>query len=874
MKYFKWITISILLILALVAGSGIVIVNFYGDKVKEIVVKEINKQLITEANVREIKFSVFKKFPFASLDFTDVTIKSSLNKKDTLFNIQNIFLQFNIIDIFNKKYHIRKIEINNGFFKPFIDKDDRDNFHFWKTTKDSSNTNFSFALDEVILKNIFVNYVNKKNNQSYSFTANKAILKGNFSTKEYDLFSKGELFVDDILINEIHYLRKQKVKMDLILNINNQENSYSINKGKIAVENLNLDVVGKIISTNDETDINLAIKGNEMNIQSLISVLPDKYRKFENDFLSSGNIYFNSTLKGKTSETSNPVFNADFGIDNAKIFYKKSNINLSNVSLKGKYNSRNERIEIKNISSEIGNGKLSGEFQIENFSHPKINFSTVATLDLKELQEFLKIDTLQSLNGNLTVDMSFGGNINNAKNYSVQDFKNATTLGNITLSETSFQFKNNPNEFKNINGKFLFNNNDIIVENLKCSISATDLELKGFFRNIISCFFVENQKLVVDVKLKSNQINLDELLASKTASKSDSIYNLRFSKNVNLYLIIEVDKLNFRKFEAKNINGKIVFKDGKLLADGLNFAAMDGKVALSGIVDGTDENKFLISCDAAINKINIQKLFYEFENFGQQTLEEKHLKGIATAGIQFVSEMNSKLDFDLNKIYTKADLTIEKGELINFEPLKNLSKYIKMEELEDIKFSSLKNEIEIRNQKIFIPKMQVKSSALNIDIAGTHTFNNEIDYRIKLFLNELLAKKARKARRGNEEFGIVEKDEEKKFTLFITMTGTVAHPVFRYDKKGLKEKLQQDVKQEKQTLKQIFKEEFGWFKNDTLLSKKNEPEPTNFQLEWEEYDEKSKIKNQKTEQKSKTKFDKLMDKIAPKNKEEMEEVEE
>ena len=156
----------------------------------------------------------------------------------------------------------------------------------------------------------------------------------------------------------------------------------------------------------------------------------------------------------------------------------------------------------------------------------------------------------------------------------------------------------------------------------------------------------------------------------------------------------------------------------------------------------------MITCFSDVNRINITKMFEEFENFGQTTITNKNLKGVATAKIQFAAVMSSELQMDMDKLYVGVDMTIENGELNNVEAMKSLSRFIELKDLENIRFSTLKNQIEVRNQIINIPKMEVKSNAINITASGTHTFNNEINYRVKLSLNELLSKKAKQAKKG------------------------------------------------------------------------------------------------------------------------------
>ena len=146
----------------------------------------------------------------------------------------------------------------------------------------------------------------------------------------------------------------------------------------------------------------------------------------------------------------------------------------------------------------------------------------------------------------------------------------------------------------------------------------------------------------------------------------------------------------------------------------------------------------------------------------------------------------------------------------------------------------MQNQVEIKNREIHIPKMEIKSSALNITASGVHTFNNDINYKFRVFLPELLAKKARKAKRENDEFGVVQ-DDGMGMTLSLIMTGTVDEPIIKYDRKGAIEKFREDLKTEKQTLKAILNEEFGWFKKDTTINKKKEKfDDDYFIIEWDE----------------------------------------
>jgi hypothetical protein len=68
------------------------------------------------------------------------------------------------------------------------------------------------------------------------------------------------------------------------------------------------------------------------------------------------------------------------------------------------------------------------------------------------------------------------------------------------------------------------------------------------------------------------------------------------------------------------------------------------------------------------------------------------------------------------------------------------------------------------------------------------------------------------------------------------MTGPVDNPLIKYDWKASKEKKKENIQKEKENLKTILKEEFGWFKKDStnMRKEKGKKEDTGFKIQWDE----------------------------------------
>jgi uncharacterized protein involved in outer membrane biogenesis len=829
--------LALLLILILFTIS-----TYYKEEVKQYVIAEVNSKLNTQViiNSNDINFSLLKNFPYASVDFNNLKALDAgeFKKKDTLFKAKNISFQFNLFDVFRKNYHVKKIELESVQIDIHVDENGNDNYHFWKSTANKESKEFSFGLEKIVFNHIKVVYNDFQKKQFINALINKGELAGEFSNKNYTLKNSSLLFVNSITIDSVNYINHKNVSTDFTLEVDNQTGVYKIKNGKIKIEDIAFEVGGNLID-NENLAVDILLQGKEMNIKTLLSLIPKGYKNKIENYKSSGEFYFNATVKGVFSKKEKPEIIANFGIKKAIITEIKENIVLRDVNLTGNYTNGNKKepssLTLIPFSAVINKNAIAGTLSIYNLEHPVISGKIKANIELSELQRFLKIDTIQTISGNLKMDAVFGEN----KKFVASTIHNGiSTSGDLQINNMNLKLKNNALQFANITGNFKFNNNDLIVDGLKGNIASSDFELKGFFRNIIAYAFQSKQDVSIEASLYSNFINLNELLANKEENKqTDSKYKLKFSEHLNVNINTEVQFLKFRKFEASSIKGVIKLQKKKLMMDPISFSTMNGTITANALIDGSDSTKIDVTCIADIDKINITKMFYSLENFGQNYIMDKNIKGITTCKIKLSTQFSPQLDMDMNTLNASLDMNIENGELNNVDAMKSLSRFIDLKELENIRFSTLKNQIEIKKQKIYFSKMEVKSNAINLTALGTHTFNNAIDYKIKLSLNDLLARKAKKAKKENSDFGEVADDGLGRTNLFLSMTGTVEKPIIKYDSKSAVQNVKKDLKEEKQNFKKILKEEFGLYKRDTTLNNKIKKETSpKLKIKWGESD--------------------------------------
>jgi hypothetical protein len=107
---------------------------------------------------------------------------------------------------------------------------------------------------------------------------------------------------------------------------------------------------------------------------------------------------------------------------------------------------------------------------------------------------------------------------------------------------------------------------------------------------------------------------------------------------------------------------------------------------------------------------------------------------------------NWNQDFSLNqdKLQAFADFSVNNGELIRFKMLDYFSKFIKVQDLQHIKFTNLRNWVEISHKTIYMPAIFVQSNAANLTFSGKHSFDQRINYNIMVNAGQVLTSKLKK----------------------------------------------------------------------------------------------------------------------------------
>ena len=813
-------------------SATFILVYFFQDRLIRLAIEEINKNLNTKIEVEQIDLTLWKKFPQASLEFKNVRCDEVTEQveKNKLLEAESVFLSFDVWDFFTGNYTFKRIDVVNAKAYLRINEKGKSNFDILKKQhqkKDSVTSDQAFQFSKVMLKNVEVDFIDEQLQHVIHITVHRLDLKGKFSEKRHTSRLRGKLFIDRLAFHDETYVQHRQVEINVGFDNNSETKQITIDKGQIGVENLKIEASG-IFRTDSTGYVDLNLEGKKLNIQSFISLLPGEWRKFENEYRSEGEFFLKSKIRGKTSRGNIPDMEFNFGVRHGVITYKPTQTQMKNLNLTGRFisvkNGKEWGAYINQLNGKLKNTLLSGNFSYEMLGHPVMKFSAKGLADLSEIYAFIPLPGISSMQGMIELDVIFEGSAKNTREFTFDDYQRSSLNGIAQLNNVTIQMENQRHPFSNMKGTLEFNRSDAIIRNLSGTVGNSDLTLNGSVKNLPAYLFISDAPLHIDANARSSHVVLHEWLSSEEKDKPVNQpvheFHLKLPDRVNVSLNMQIGKLEFNKFHAENIQGVFTFRNRSLQAESVTMHAFGGLVKLSGIANGKQDPLIRVNAEVSLQGILLNRLFEECGNFGQKTITHENLNGKVDAFINLSMNFTDALMVELPSVLVNSQVTIQNGELIRLKSLDALSKFIRLEELRHVKFATLTNQIRIENETIIIPEMQINSSAINLVLSGTHTFKNQVDYRFNVFLKDLLAQKFKKNRK-QEEFGEIIQDEDTGARLYLKMTGTVDDPIVAYDTKGVREKIKQDLKEEKKDLKQMLYEEFGWFKKDTTIRKED-----------------------------------------------------
>jgi hypothetical protein len=741
---------AIFVILVLLIAGTTLYISYHKDKFLKLVNTELNKSVDGTILIGGLHPQFFKRFPDISLGLDQVTIRDRrfARHHHTLLDAKNFDISLNTADLFSGKIKINHIDISNAAIDLYTDSTGYSNTSIFKkgpgTSDNKSSENSSATqLEKFSLTNVNFKVEDHKAKKLFDFVVNHLNGHMDYPDTGWNAGFHLDATVKSMAFSTTHgsFIKDKAVVGDFTA-------GYNERSGKINVYTAALDIGGDPFRVNAVFDLSKPGTG------FLFHIAADHLLWRHASALLSPNI----TLKLNQFNIAEPidvtaVISGSFGGSSDPFLYVTAKVRNNTVSIPGSHlddcsfdgvftNNYTYGKGLTDDNSVIRLSRMTGSYShipfkidtgsIINLVNPVATGNFYTTFPIADLNMLAGGNTAKFGNGTAEVNLRYKADI---VNYRIDK---PIVSGSVNLKNADIYHLAGNLSLKNTSLLLNFAGSDLLISNFRIQTGRSVVFVDGRVNNFLNLYYNAPEKILLTLHIRSPQMYLAEFIgflgggdrdaATKTTNSGNVVtqMNTVFQKG-NAQLHLAVSNLHYNKFLATEVRAELLTTRSGVAIQQVGLKTSGGTLRGSGNIQKEgDSNR--ISLNTTVSQVNIHDFFYSFDNFGLKDFTYENLKGLLSAKTQLTAGLNDKAALIPGSIHGNLDVSLRNGALLNFKPLLSVGKYaFPFRDLKDITIPKLDAHFAIQGDKIQISPLQISSSVLNLDVAGTYGLTNGTD---------------------------------------------------------------------------------------------------------------------------------------------------
>ena len=823
MRFLKIAGIVLLVLILL----PVIAVTFFGGSLAKQVVKSVNKNFQTEIVVADYDVSFWSSFPDLAVNLEEVQVAGSDGSR--LLDAERVAFLLDLGSLFGK-VRIEEIVVEDGSLLLLADVDGNVNYQLagYTPVGGEAEEATEFAIADARFVGVELLYRDAQLEFDLAADVERLNFSGDFGADNYLLDTEGKVFVHHLDQAGERYVFEQQLLIDAATDVNNVDGTYTFAPLEVSSGDLELSVVGTMLPTEAGLRTDLRVESQSGNLDDVIKLIPPAYVGTLAELDTRGELALSATVVGDLTPTKYPRIEGKLDFTDGRVGSPRTNIGAKDLNLRALFTYLDgPRGGVQNVEIEELSGKFRGEpfnmsLKIEDLNAPRLDLRADGAFALGALPALLEEGTLADGEGYVRVEgLRLSGKLDDMTR--PRGMARVAAAGYVVFDDAAFTY--NDRELSFPAGTLTLADNGMTLAGLQFEGAGSEVEFSGTATNLIPVLFADSlnsqdAELVFKATIAGESLDLDELIAlggpteaeeeaAAEAGRTDSLRAKTVARRTLITDLLrgtfeaDLENWNYGEIEGEDFRGQLIFEPGTMDVRGLT-KAMEGELKLDGEVYFAER----LRMDGRIKAIdiNVEEFFAQSENFDQEFLTADNLEGTMNANLFIQAYFDAEGNFDYEKLRVLAGISIEDGELHDFEMLENFAFALKSGDLERVRFTRLENYFEIVDETIYIPQMFIQSSALNLELSGSHTFNQYLDYYIKVNAGQAITNKIS---RHDRDLEVLPARRRGFFNLYYTTKGPLEDYVVESNKRAVKDdfrRSQYRKKRVREELERLFAE--------------------------------------------------------------------
>ncbi|MEO8413575.1 MAG: AsmA-like C-terminal region-containing protein [Ginsengibacter sp.] len=753
------ILFGILLLLYIIA---FIYVSVNKKSIIKEVTSEIGKKINGHVSIGDVELSFFRSFPRAAVLLHKVLVTDTMFAlhHQAFFQADEVYVQLSIFKLIKKESAVNGIRIERASVYLFTDTSGYTNAYLLKAKSNSvpaagKTTDEDNQLKSVELEKVHITLDDKLKEKLYDGVFNHLAVKIKEEEGATHFFVKANILVNNLAFNLPNgsFIKGKKFEGDFDARLDKKLQQLQFDSIHIKLSGQPFNMTGRFDLVKPDPQFSLRVHTRQILYAFAKTLLPARIDTALSIVNIDKKIDADADINGPLNG-GDPLLIAKWKVHNAHL--KTPFLDFDNTSFTGYYTNEvvagkprrdpNSRINISNFSAKWNRLPVaSGNIDILNLYKPLLTCDLTANFPLKLLNDIIGSNAIQLQSGDGSIEVTYKGPIEKNNN------TNSLVNGVVSFKNGNVLYTPRNVELKNVNGRLVIKNSDVLIENLQCNVFNNKIIMDGEAKNLITLINTEPNKVNIDWNIYSPSLDLTSFTYllkpgrkfSENSSQTNKINKASTSidnalDQGSLHVNLRAAKLSYKKFEATDVRANVSLLQDSYVINNVSMNQGGGHINLSGSLVLQKENYHQAKVKVSMDNVDVNKVFTAFGNFGQDGIQAQNLEGKLTAKVDANFSLDDDGKANPRTLVSTVDFSLKNGALNNFEPLKKLQSFVfKNRDFDNIRFAELKDRLDIANQEIRINRMEIESSVLSIFVEGIYSMKGTTDMSIQVPLSNL-----------------------------------------------------------------------------------------------------------------------------------------
>ena len=824
MKIIKRTVIAVLILLVLLIGAAFIVPIMFKDKLLKMAQDEINNTVNAEVLIGDVDITIFKSFPDLTLKLQDLEVKGTgLFSDVTLASIDGLLVTVDIKSVLGgENIKVKKIGMDGPKVHVKVMADGVANYDIMKesddveeaSTDEGTEGGFKLALEEYSISDGRIIY----DDISLGFRLDLFGLDHTGSGDlNDDLFTLKTLTTADtvnVIYEGIPYIDHSKVDLKMDMEMDMAASKYTFQENELLLDELPLKFNGYVAMPTDDIDMDLSFKAEKTDLRYLLSMVPAEFLEDLEGVDIAGKFGLAGEVTGIYNDSIMPGFNIDLTVDNGRIAYPDLPKSIDDIFIQANVNSPQGMsmdgmvVDVPKFDMRIADGPIKVRLNLKRpISDPYIDLDLAAQINLDNLKDAMPLEESEALNGSITADIKLKGAMSAVEEERYEDFYAAGELIVIGMNYSSDSL---PYDVVIDKAYMSFSPEYLELGQFDLKIGGSDLSANGRIDNYLS-WLLKDETVKGNFTMRSKKFDLLELMGEEeeegTAETTGEAVEdtialavLEVPAKVDFTLDAGFDLLVYDNLDMKNVRGAIVIKDQKASLRDLKMELLGGTVNVNGSYSTPKDSRPLVDFNYDVRNMDIKTSAEYIHTIQTLAPIARSCTGKFSTNMNFNCELDNEMAPVESTLTGSGSLSTGNVSIDGFQPLVDLAQALKIKELESTSVNDVRLDYNFYDGKVFVKPFDVKIDRLDATIAGSTSFEQDIDYVMNTEVpTDIMGSDATAFLEGlSDEANKLGADFSvgDKIKVDVLITGTIDEPKITVRPKGVGQNIMETVKEE------------------------------------------------------------------------------